>query len=181
MSRTMKALEAKGKLRGVEAQLVPGHDKGRPMRLYTRSGKQISSVWEKIKGLIRSRMVTEMAAAGYGYFGYDHAKDEIEFKDSTRSGKAPITVIVDDPRRSVERLAERITALRAGRQWPLAAVQLPERAAHLRDILTGRIEPTLICDVVNGRGSEFRTATEEYQRAIVRADSLALGWRISVR
>jgi hypothetical protein len=177
-SHTLKALEAKGKLGGVEAQLVPGRDTGRPMRLYTRAGKQISSVWEKIKGLIRSRMMTEMVAAEYRFFNYDGAKDDIVFKDSTCSSKALIIVVVDDPRRPVEHLAERVTAVRVRRQWPIAAVQSAQRAAHLRSILTGRIEPILICDVVSGRRRELRTAIEEYQKAIARADLFTLGERI---
>ena len=169
-NHTLKALEAKGKLRGVEAQLVPGRDTGRPMRIYSRAGKQIPSVWEKIKALIRSRMMLHMAAAGYSFFRYASAKGEIVFKDSTCSGKAPIIVVVDDLQRPVEHLAERIITVRARRQWPLAAVQSAERAAHLRSILTGRIKPILICDVVNGRGSELRTAIDEYQKTIARAD-----------
>ena len=180
MSRALKALEAKGNLRGVEAQLVPGRDTGRPMRLYMHPENQIPSVWEKIKGLIRSRMMTEMAAAGYGFFRYDGAKDEVEFKDATCIGKAPITVVVDDPQRPVEHLAERITAVRSRRQWPIAAVQSAERADHLRKILTERTEPILICDVVNGRESELRTATCEYQKAIAFMDSRPLGERINV-
>jgi hypothetical protein len=180
MSRTLKALEAKGKLRGVEAQLVPGRDTGRPMRLYMRTENQIPSVWEKIKGLIRSRMMTEMAAAGYGFFRYDGSKDEMEFKDATCVGKAPITVVVDDPCRSVEHLAERITAVRSRRQLPIAAVQSAERADHLRKILTGRTEPILICDVANGRESELQTASDEYQKAIARMDSRPPGERINV-
>jgi hypothetical protein len=160
-NRTLKTLEAKGKLCGVEAQLVPGCDTGRPMRLYMRAGKQTPSVWEKIKGLIRSRIVTEMAAAGYSLFRYDDAKDEIEFKDSTCSGKASVIVVIDNPRRPVEHLADRILADRARNKWPLAAVQSADRAAHLRKILTGRIEPILVRDVMTKRGSELRTLTAE--------------------
>ena len=178
-SHTLKALEVKRKLRGVEAQLVPGGDTGRPMRLYIRAGKQIPSVWEKIKGLIRSRMVTEMAAAGCRFIGYDGARDELQIRDSMANGKPSIIVVVDDLRRPVDRLAERITDVRARRQWPVAAVQSAERAAHLRGILTGRIEPVLIWDVVTGRGSELRTAIAEYQKAISHADSVGLGVRTS--
>ena len=144
-----------------------------------RAGKQIPSVWEKIKGLIRSRMVTEMAAAGCRFIGYDGARDELQFKDSMANGKASIIVVVDDLRRPDEQLAERITAVRARRQWPITAVQSSERAAHLRSILMGRTEPILIWDVVNRRGSELRTAIAEYQKAISHADSVGLGVRTS--
>lgn len=178
-SHTLKALEAKRKLRGVEAQLVPGGDTGRPMRLYMRAGKQILGVWEKIKGLIRSRMVTEMAAAGCRFIGYDGARDELQFKDSMGSGRASIIVVVDDLRRPVEQLAERIKAVRDRSQWPVAAVQSAERAAHLCGILMGRTGPSLIWDVVNRRGSELRTAIAEYQKAISHADSVGLGVRTS--
>jgi hypothetical protein len=179
-SRTLKALEAKVNLCGVEAQLVPGRDTGRPMRLYMRPENQIPSVWEKIKGLIRSRMMMEMAAAGYSFFRYDGAKDEVEFKDATCIGKAPIIVVVDDPHRPVQHLAERITAVRSRQQCPLAAVQSAKRADNLRKILKGRIEPILICDVANGRGSGRWMATYEYQKAITCMDSRPLGERINV-
>ena len=145
-----------------------------------RPENQIPSVWEKIKGLIRSRMMTEMAAAGYGFFRYDGAKEEMEFKDATCIGKAPSIVVVDDPHRPVQHLAERITAVRSRRQWPIAAVQSTERADHLRKFLTGRIEPILICDLASGRKSELRTATYEYQKAIACMDSRLLGERINV-
>jgi hypothetical protein len=167
-SLTLKALEMKGILRGVEAQLVPGRDKGRPMRVYMRSRNEISGVWEKIKGLIRSRMITEMVAVGYKFTRYERANDEIEFKDSNHSGKAPIIAVIDDPGEPVEHLAERMTAVRARCQWSLAALQSPERAAILRHTLKEGTEPILICVVVNGCGREHQMVSEEDQKTIAR-------------
>jgi hypothetical protein len=179
-SHTLKALEAKGMVCGVEAQLVPGRDTGRPMRIYMRGGKQIATVWDKIKGLIRARMMTEMACAGYKFYRYDDAKDEIEYRDNTGSGKAPIIVVIDDLRQPVEHLAKSIINIQARHHWPIAAVQSATRAEHLRKVLTGSIEPILICDVSNGHRSKLRTASGECQKAIACVDSKAPCERIKV-
>jgi hypothetical protein len=165
-SLTLKALVTKGILRGVEAQLVPGRDKGRPMKVYMRSRNEISGVWEKIRGLIRSRIIMEMAAIGYKFSRYDRANDEIEFMDSNHSGKARIVAVIDDPGEPVERLAERITASRVRCQWLIVALQSAERAAYLRNILAERTEPTLICIVVNGRAGELQMVFDEYLETI---------------
>lgn len=93
-SHIFKSLEAKGQLYGLGAQLVPGRDVGRPLRVYTRAGNKRPTVWGKIKGVIRSRMVIEMAAAGYRFSSYDQAKNEMEFTDGTGGCKAPIIVVI---------------------------------------------------------------------------------------
>jgi len=180
-SHTLKSLEVKGELCSVEAQLVPGHDAGRPMRLYMRAGKQIVSVWEKIKGLIRSRVIAEMAGAGYRFFRYDGAKDEMEFRDGTGSGKASIIVVIDDPRRTVEHLAERMMAVGTIYQLPLAAVQSAKRADSLRKLLARKTEAILICNVVEGLDSKPQKSSEKSRRAIARADSIVSGERIEER
>ena len=113
----------------------------------------------------------------------EHQGIELELKQGAGLKRFPGSaagLVVDDPHRPVQHLAERITAVRSRRQWPIAAVQSTERADHLRKFLTGRIEPILICDLASGRKSELRTATYEYQKAIACMDSRLLGERINV-
>jgi hypothetical protein len=135
-------------------------------------------VWEKIKGLIRSQMMAEMAAAGYRFLGYDGAKDEMEFKDGTGSGKGSMIAVIDDPCEPVEQLAERMIAVRSRHECPLAAVQSAERATRLHNILAGRIEPILICDVVDGRAGKPRKVSDKHQKAVVAVNSSGSGGRI---
>ena len=179
-SHTLKRLKAKGKVCSIDAQLVPGRDAGRPMRIYMYAGVRLGSVWEKIRSLIRSLMIVEMATVGYRFFQYESTKDEIEFRDATGSEKPPIIVIVDEPRRMVEHLAERMRAVRSYKIWPLAALQSSERASRLREILTGKIEPTLICNVADAREGRSRKVSDELQKEIVRVVSMAAGKHIEV-
>jgi hypothetical protein len=134
---------------------------GRPLRIYTRAGNHQVNVWDKIKGLIRSRMMVEMAAAGYRFSSHNRAKDEMEFTDGTGSGKAPVIVVVDELCYPIERLAERIIDIQSRRQCPLAALQSAERATRLGEILTGKVELIRICEVAEARATKPRRTFEE--------------------
>ena len=172
MSHALKLLEARGEVRSEEAQLVPGSDTGRPMRLYVRGGMRIGSVWEKINALVRSRMMLEMAILGYRLFSYDGNKDEMEFRDRTVAKNPSLVVVIDDRREPVDRLVEQMIRVRERGVWPVAAVTSATRAACLQEMLAGRIEKVLVSNVVEGRETKPREVSERQQRAAVRAASV---------
>jgi hypothetical protein len=120
-------------------------------------------------------MMVEMAAAGYRFSSHNRAKDEMEFTDGTGSGKAPVIVVIDELCYPIERLAERIIDIQSRRQCPLAALQSAERAARLGEILTGKVEPILICEVAEARATKPRRTYKERRVATFHTELINSG------
>jgi predicted transcriptional regulator len=175
VSHALKRLEAAGRVRCEDAQLVPGRDAGRPMRLYICPDTRVESVWEKIKALIRSRMVTELAVRGYRFHRYDRARDEMEFRHREGGGQRPIIVVIDEPRDPIDRLFERMRSAQANGHFALGAVQSKVRAASLRKMLEEKMVKGLVCNVVEGRQEKHRRVSDEQQKQLARAVSRLSG------
>jgi DNA-binding transcriptional ArsR family regulator len=177
VSHALKRLEAAGRIRSEDAQLVPGRDVGRPMRLYICPGITVESVWEKIKALIRTRVITELTVHGYRFYRYDPEKDEVEFRHRTGAGERPLVVVIDEPREPTDRLAERMLSVARRCKMPLGAVQSKVRAASLRRLLGEKMEEVLVCNVVEGRKDKPRGVSDQQQKLAARAVSWPSGER----
>jgi hypothetical protein len=173
----LKRLEAVGRVRAEEAQIVPGRDAGRPMRLYISPDTHVESVWEKIKALIRSRMTTELAVHGYRFYRYDRARDEMEFRHRAGGHQRPIIAVIDEPRDPLDRLFERMQSVHARGHFALGAVQSKVRAATLRRLLEEKMVKALVCNVVEGRQEKPREVSDEQQKQLARAVSRLSGER----